>query len=210
MRILIAEDDQVSRLVLSTTLQKWHYDVVATEDGAAALEALQTADAPKLAILDWMMPEMDGIDVCQHLRAQPTPDPTYVILLTAKAEKRDIVKGLEAGADDYLTKPFDRAELHARLHVGIRMIELQRTLADRVRQLQEALGNVKQLQGLIPICAYCKKIRDDQNYWQQVECYVGAHTDARFSHGICPACLDNVVNPQLKELNCKPIPVPSY
>src|SRR5262249_3973980 len=153
-------------------------------------KALQAPDAPKLAILDWMMPELDGVDVCRTLRAEPSAEPTYIILLTAKAEKGDIVKGLEAGADDYLTKPFDRNELRARLQVGLRMLELQKNLADRVRELEAALSNVKQLQGLIPICSYCKKIRDDKNYWQQVECYVSAHTDARFSHGICPACLD--------------------
>jgi DNA-binding response OmpR family regulator len=209
MRILISEDDHVSRLMLSTTLQKWQYDVLTTQDGATALEALQAADAPKLAILDWMMPEMDGVDVCRALRSQANPEPCYIILLTAKAEKGDIVKGLEAGADDYLTKPFDRSELRARLQVGLRMIELQKRLAERVHQLEEALASVKQLQGLIPICSYCKKIRDDKNFWQQVECYVSAHTDARFSHGICPACLDNIVNPQLKKMKCEPIPAAS-
>jgi DNA-binding response OmpR family regulator len=205
MRILIAEDDPVSRLMLTATLQKWQYEVITTADGASALKALQAADAPKLAILDWMMPELDGLEVCRALRRQPKLEPTYIILLSAKTEKGDLVEGLEAGADDYLSKPFDRSELRARLHVGLRMVELQKTLAERVRELEEALASVKQLQGLIPICSYCKKIRDDKNYWQQVECYVSAHTDARFSHGICPSCLENIVNPQLKKMHCETI-----
>src|SRR5439155_4831059 len=104
-----------------------------------------------------------------------------------------IVTGLQAGADDYITKPFDRGELQARLQVGRRIVELQKGLADRVRELEAALSRVRQLQGLLPICAWCKKIRDDQNYWHQVETYIGSHSDARFSHGICPDCLKTVM-----------------
>src|SRR5262249_57910928 len=99
------------------------------------------------------------------------------------------VTGLQSGANDYVTKPFDRAELQARVCVGKSVVELQRSLALRVRELEDALSQVRQLQGLLPICCYCKKIRDDRNYWQQVETYVGDHSAARFSHAICPDCL---------------------
>ena len=200
MRLLIAEDDLVSRKMLEATLARWGYDVVITSDGEAAWRALQQKDAPKLAVLDWMMPGLDGVDVCRNLRAVQTPEPTYVILLTAKGNKADIVSGLQAGADDYIVKPFDREELRARVQAGVRIVELQSSLAARVRELEEAIGRVKTLQGLLPICSYCKRVRNDGDYWQQVESYVSDHSDARFSHGICPDCYESVVRPQLQTL----------
>ena len=116
----------------------------------------------------------------------PSRASLYVILLTARDARADVVAGLDAGADDYLIKPFDLEELRARVQVGRRLVALQDRLADRVAELQEALTKVKQLNGLLPICAYCKRIRTDQNYWEQVEHYVAEHSEAQFSHGICP------------------------
>ncbi len=197
MRIVIAEDDAVSRRVLQATVAKLGYDVVVTVNGREALEALQAPDSPRLAILDWMMPEMDGLEVCQRLRALTHEVPVYLLLLTACDSKPQIVAGLESGADDYLTKPFDRDELRARLMVGRRIVELQTSLAARVRELQVSLTQVNQLQGLLPICSYCKKIRDNENYWQQVENYIAARSDANFTHGICPDCYVSVIQPQL-------------
>jgi DNA-binding response OmpR family regulator len=134
MRILIAEDDPVSRRVLEAMLVKWGYGVLACSDGAEAWQALQCPDASKLAILDWMMPIMDGVQVCQKVRAEPATESMYIILLTAKTEKDAIVAGLEAGADDYVTKPFNRSELRARLQVGVRVVGLQQTLAERAAE----------------------------------------------------------------------------
>lgn len=201
MRVLIAEDDAVSRRVLETMLVKWGFEVVVAHDGKQAWEALQQLDAPQLAVLDWMMPEMDGIEVCRYVRGLERSRRMYIILLTAKGRKEDIVAGLQAGADDYLTKPFDKEELRARLNAGVRILQLQAELADRVRDLETALASVKLLQGMLPICCYCKKIRDDGNYWQQVEQYVAEHSQAQFSHGICPDCFDRVVKPQLADLD---------
>ena len=201
MRILIAEDDLVSRRMLEATLLRWGYEVVVTSDGLAAWQALQEKDAPRMAILDWMMPGLDGIDICRKARARPTSEPPYVILLTAKGSKTDIVSGLQSGADDYIVKPFDRDELRARVQAGVRILSLQASLAARVRDLEEALARVKTLQGLLPICSYCKRVRNDDHYWQQVESYVSDHSDARFSHGICPDCYETVVRPQLVILN---------
>jgi DNA-binding response OmpR family regulator len=147
-----------------------------------------------------MMPGMDGIELCHRVRSAFTATPPYLILLTAKGRREDIVIGLQAGANDYVTKPFDREELRARMQVGLRMIELQQSLADRVKALEEALTRVKQLQGLLPICSYCKKIRDDQNYWQQVESYISEHSEAQFSHSICPDCYERLVKPELDQL----------
>jgi phosphoserine phosphatase RsbU/P len=190
MQILIAEDDAVSRRLLEATLRRWDYEVIVTCDGQQALDALQAPDAPPLAILDWMMPLVDGPQICRRLRSLERTQPTYIILLTAKGTKEDVVTGLDEGADDFMTKPFDRDELHSRIRVGIRMIELQRKLSARVRELTDAVTQVRQLQGLLPICSYCKRIRDDQNYWQQVESYLSRHSEIRFSHGICPECYE--------------------
>jgi len=197
MRILIAEDDSVSRRLLEALLHKWGYEVVQCIDGTSAWEALQKPDAPDLAVLDWMMPGIDGVDLCQRLRGLPRPFPTYTILLTAKDRMEDIVSGLRAGADDYVVKPFNRDELQARVQVGLRVVGLQQALADRVKELEVALARVKQLHGLLPICSYCKKVRNDQNYWQQVEAYVSEHSEAQFSHGVCPECYEKHLKPQL-------------
>ena len=197
MRILIAEDNLTSRCALELHLARWGYEVVSTTDGAEAWAVFQEPGAPRLAILDWMMPRMDGLEVCRRVRAQPTVEPPYIILLTARGDRDDIVAGLDSGADEYLTKPVDPGELKARLRAGCRVLQLQESLEARVRELETALTRVKQLQRLLPICCYCKKIRSDKNYWQQVEAYLTEHADVRFSHGICPDCYDTVVRPQL-------------
>lgn len=200
-KILIAEDDEVSRRVLEHTLTGWGYEVVITRNGAEAWSALTSAgDIPKISILDWMMPEMDGAEICRRVRAMKQTAPLYIIMLTAKGSKADIINGLEAGANDYLTKPFDRAELRARLGVGEMVVEMQEALAERVKELEAALAKIKQLQEILPICSFCRRVRDDQDYWQSVETYISEHTDTKFSHGVCPHCYDSVYKPELEEL----------
>src|SRR5580698_11568707 len=127
-KILVAEDDAVSQRLLSGLLAKWGYDVLAVSDGLEAMRVLEREDSPALVILDWLMPGSDGVDVIKQLRAQQQPRYRYVLLVTSKGEKRDILTGLDAGADDYLTKPFDASELNARLRVGQRILDLQRQL----------------------------------------------------------------------------------
>src|SRR5947208_7493655 len=200
MRVLIAEDDLVSRHILQATLHKWGYEVVVCTDGTEAWQVLQGDAAPHVLILDWMMPGMDGVQICRKVREVPQPSPAYIILLTARERSQDIVAGLQAGADDYLTKPFDREELHARMQAGLRILELQSNLAERVKELEDALSRVRTLHGLLPMCPYCKKSRSDSNYWQQIENYVSAHSDAQFSHGVCPQCYEKIVKPQIEEL----------
>jgi sigma-B regulation protein RsbU (phosphoserine phosphatase) len=201
LRVVIAEDDAVSRRILETLLRKWGYEVTTTLDGEAAWEALHEPNAPSLAILGVMMPGIDGLELCRRLRQSPSSVPPYIILLTATQGVPEIVKGIEAGADDYLTKPYDRDELRVRVQVGARIVELQTKLAERVQQLEVALNHVKQLEGILPICSYCKKIRNDLNYWQNVESYVADHSQAEFSHSICPACYETTVKPQLESLD---------
>src|SRR5262245_38732337 len=125
MKILIAEDNHLYRLALQATLTEWGYEVVAVEDGPGALEMLQGDDAPKLAILDWMMPGMEGVEVCRRVRALRKPEPPYLIVLTSKDGKENMVTALDSGADDHIAKPFDREELRARLRVGLRIVGLQ-------------------------------------------------------------------------------------
>lgn len=196
MHLLIADDDAASRRILEAMLIKWGYAVTAVADGDAAWTALLARpDEAQLAILDWIMPGMDGVEVCRRYREAFPSNPCYLILLTAKDQKKDIVAGLAAGADDYIAKPFDMEELRARIRVGERMVNLQKALAGRVRELEASQAHVKALQGILPICSYCKKIRNDQNYWQQVESYIAQHSEVAFSHGICPECYERHIKP---------------
>jgi CheY-like chemotaxis protein len=190
VRALIADDDLVTTAAISTSVSAWGFDVVVAYDGNVAWDCLSANPPPPLAIVDWEMPGMDGPELCRRLRADPARAHVYMLLLTARSRPSDVVEGLEAGADDYLVKPVNMNELRARLHVGVRVVSLQERLANKVAELQATLDKVRQLRGLLPICSYCKRIRNDQNYWERVEVYVTEHTDAKFTHGICPTCLE--------------------
>ncbi|MBI3451157.1 MAG: response regulator [Acidobacteria bacterium] len=189
MRILIADDDRASRLVLERTLAGWGHDVVVTEDGASALDRLSAPDAPRLAILDWMMPGMDGGEVCRRLRDRGDTPYIYLILLTGRDGKDDVAEGLATGADDYVTKPFHAAELRGRVRAGGRILDLEAALIERMRELRAAGEHVRQLQGLLPICMHCRRIRDDGDTWKKLESYIEQHTGALFSHSLCNDCL---------------------
>ncbi len=147
MKILVAEDDFASRLILQVVLEKWKYDVISVSDGSEAWEILQKDDAPPIAILDWEMPELDGVGVCSRVKELNRANPIYVIILTGRNTKKDIVKGLDAGADDYVTKPFDENELRARIRVAERMVNIQESLTETVEELRQALELVNSLQG---------------------------------------------------------------
>jgi DNA-binding response OmpR family regulator len=190
--MLVAEDDSTARQAIETLLTAWGYGVTSVVNGTDAWEVFQGPEPPRLAILDWLMPGLDGLEVCRRVRQSPCAESVYLILLTARSGRDDIVAGLESGADDYIIKPADPDELRARVQTGRRIVELQARLAARVHELEEARSREKRLQGLLPICSYCKKIRSDQNYWQQVEEYISDHADVLFSHGICPDCFETV------------------
>jgi diguanylate cyclase (GGDEF)-like protein len=160
MRVLIAEDDPTSRILLKKVLEMWGYDVSVTTNGAEAWEVLQSDDAPRIAILDWMMPEMDGIEVCRHARGLDTRQPPYVILLTALGEKDNMMTGFEAGADDYVRKPYDPAELRARLEVGRRLVELNDELIEAQMRL-EVQARTDPLTGLANRRAIVETLEDE-------------------------------------------------
>ena len=199
MKALVADDEVVSRRILRHVLLKAGWEVVEAADGREALSVLYDPEAPSLAVLDWVMPEVNGVDVCRELRQRSPARTPYLILVTAKDQPEDAIVGLEAGADDYIRKPFDPGELRARVQVGARILTLQQALGDRVSELEQALEQVKQLQGLLPICAWCRNVRDDGNYWQSVEAYISRHSSARFTHTICPSCEDTHLRRELEQ-----------
>ncbi|MCL2012957.1 MAG: response regulator [Cystobacterineae bacterium] len=192
--ILVAEDESVTRMLFITQLSKLGFSVVAVENGTQAWKTLQKEDAPRLVILDWSMPGIDGPTLCSLIRKQKIY--RYILLVTARSRKEDVISGLEAGADDFLTKPVHIGEFHARLRVGQRLLELEETLASKINQLSAALEHVQQLQGMLPICMHCKRIRNNQQIWERIETYIEQRSDATFSHALCNECLETHYPPE--------------
>lgn len=185
MRILIADDDSVARVFLKRVLENLGHQVLAAEDGIAAWAMYQQEDV-RLLILDWLMPELDGLELCRMIRAENDARYTYIIMLTALEGRGRYLEGMSAGADDFVNKPVGPDELAARLRVGERILGLQ--------------TEVRQLEGLLPICSYCKKIRDIDNTWHALDLYIAKKTDTSFSHGVCDECLETHVEPELQRL----------
>lgn len=200
MKVLIAEDDPVSRQVIVMQLAKWGHEAVVATDGREGLAAMEQPEPARLAILDWMMPNLDGLELCRRIRKLEGVPYVYIVMLTAKNREQDIVAAFAAGADDFVSKPAHPEELRARIQAGARIVELQGALTARVRDLENALAQVRALQGLLPICSYCKRVRNDKDYWEQVEVYISQRTDLQFSHGFCPDCYREHVKPQLEEV----------
>jgi sigma-B regulation protein RsbU (phosphoserine phosphatase) len=190
VRALIADDDRLSALMVARAVERLGQDVVIAADGVEAWAVLQSERSAHLAIIDWEMPGITGPELCRRLRADERLSHVYVLLLTTRDTRTDLVAGLDAGADDYITKPFDPEEFRARVHVGLRVLGLQQRLAERIKDLESASSKIDHLQGLLPICSYCRHVRSDQDYWEQVEDYVAHHSGLQFSHGICPRCYD--------------------
>ena len=188
MKVLLAEDDSVSRRILAAQLTRLEYEVEEAEDGLVAWTAFQRSK-PDMVITDWMMPNVDGPELCRRIRSCAASSYTYIIILTAIDRKHGYLEGMEAGADDFVTKPSNFVELTARLKVAQRILSLQK--------------HVSKLEGLLPICPKCKKIRTPQQRWEPVESFIMKRTDALFSHGICPDCYEKLMKPQLDEIRKK-------
>ena len=182
MKVLVADDDAVTRLLLAEVLRAWGHLVTVVENGRQAWQALER-DHFSVLISDWMMPELDGPALCRLVRGAVRSQYTYVILLTALDRRAHYLEGMEAGADDFVTKPFDPGELRVRLRVAERILGLQ--------------GRVQALEGLLPVCMYCKRVDEGGGRWTQIEQYVAARTEAAFSHGICPECFETQAKPDL-------------
>ncbi len=188
MKVLIADDDHVSRRLLQTMLEKWGYEVVAVADGLQAMEILIRDQSVFCAILDWMMPGMEGIDICLRIRHSQEERILYIILLTAKGEGADIVAGLAAGADDYIAKPFEAPELRHRVLAGERIIHLEQAVREKNHELENQIRDVWRLQNLLPICSRCGKPRHDATYLAEVAHYLESHRDELAAGGLCEEC----------------------
>jgi CheY-like chemotaxis protein len=186
MKVLAVEDDAVSRSVLCRSLERLGHEVIETTDGEEAWEAW-IKEKPRVAVSDWQMPKLDGLKLCRRFRAQQGQEYLYFILLTGTgASGQNRRAAAEAGVDDFLTKPIDLSELWMRLRVAERIL----TYTTQVHRLEE----------MMPMCSYCKKIRDDRNYWQQIESYINERTGTEISHSVCPDCYQRVVIPELARL----------
>jgi phosphoserine phosphatase RsbU/P len=185
MNILIVEDDPVARIVLRRSLLQMGHTLDYATNGNAAWDMF-VEHHYQCVISDWMMPELNGLELCEKIRKDSETGYTYFILLTARSKKEDYLAGMNAGADDFLTKPVDNDQLYARLRV-----------AERILQLKD---HVKKLENLLPICSYCKDIRDENGAWEDLEKYMVHRTNTKFSHGVCPNCYENRVKAELKEM----------
>ncbi len=200
--ILVAEDTRTVMAFIRKALEAANYSVIPAEDGLKAWE-LYLEHRPRMLLVDWLMPGLDGLSLCRKIRGAPGDDFTYLIMLTSRDRKEDMIEGLDSGADDYVIKPFDMDVLQSRIRVGWRIVDLERNLAEKVTALECSLTQVKQLSGLLPICSYCKKVRRDKGYWEQVEVYIADRTEAEFSHGICPRCYEKEAMRELEELRAE-------
>jgi sigma-B regulation protein RsbU (phosphoserine phosphatase) len=187
VKILAVEDNAVARAVLRQALQQLGHEVIEAVDGEAGWAAFQRHDEVRVIVSDWTMPRGDGLDLCRRVRARAGEDYVYFILLTARdASEQNQTDAADAGVDDFLSKPLDVSELWMRLRVAERILGY----TQQVRQLEQ----------MMPICTYCKKVRDDQNYWQQIESYISQRTGSDFSHSVCPDCYQRVVIPEIEQL----------
>lgn len=188
MRVLLVDDDEASLRLLKQILGHMGYEVDTAADGQEGWERFQSAEYP-LIISDWLMPNVDGLEFCRRVRGYQTARYTYFVLLTILSGKRSFLDGMEAGADDFLNKPIDQDELVARLRVAERILNLQR--------------EVVQLSGLLPICVYCKRIRELDDQWEGLETYLAKRMETSVSHTICPSCYQSMVAPDLERFQAK-------
>ncbi len=193
MKILVVEDDAVARTVARAALRRLEHEVLEARDGEEAWAMLRQHEDVRVVVSDWVMPQGDGLDLCRRVRGSGRPDYQYFILVTSRdASEENRLAAADAGVDDFLTKPLQLPELWMRLRVAERILGYSR--------------QVQQLQELLPMCSYCKKIRDDRNYWQQLEGYLSARTGFDFSHSVCPDCHQRVVVPEMEKLKASLAP----
>ncbi len=181
MKVLVAEDDPIASAMLVAVLRRLGHEVTVTADGEKAWTAFSFNSA-QVIVSDWLMPGLNGLDLCRRIRAENGSYVYFILLSNMDAAGVNLEQALSAGVDDFLTKPIKPDELRMRLHVAERILNFN--------------TRVQQLETFIPICSYCKKVRDDKNYWSQIEQYINCQTGTQFSHSICPDCYNSEVIPQ--------------
>ena len=190
MEILAVEDDILSRKILRAIIENIGYNVVTADTGTEALKILGGGYI-KIAVIDWNLPGLSGIEICRKIREMDFKIPPYIIIATSANNTKDnVIEALRAGANDYFEKPYSSEELKATLKIAEKIISLQLDLEDRIRELERALDEIKMLRGILPICMKCGKIRADRESWEKIDEYLSKHTDVKFTHGLCPECLD--------------------
>ncbi len=189
MKILIAEDEFTTRMMVQVCLENWGYRVESVTNGEEAWAKLQKVDTPHIAILDWEMPVLDGLEVCRRVKEMDVENPPYVILLTSRDSKMDIIRGFDAGADDYMTKPFNDNELRARTRVAERLVRTQASLSESVTELRAALNQLEMLESGVKVCRACQEIYNKYDgRWQSFDEVLQNGDDPQFVIGTCPRC----------------------
>ena len=187
MKILIADDDPIIRQVLMNLLSKWGYGVVPTTNGAEAWEVLQHDTSLRIGLFDWFMPEINGMELTRRIR-EANIAPFYVMLVTARGGKESMIEALDAGANDFISKPFDREVLQARIKVGVNSVELQSYLIQRLSEAESAAQSVSQLKNFIAVCSVCGNVRDMQDQWHKIQLPFATNTGETAFHVCCPDC----------------------
>ena len=182
--VLVVDDEEQNRDLLRDPLEAQGHEVAEAQSGAEALQKISERQ-PDVVLLDVMMPKLDGFEVCRRLKRDLKTAPIQILMVTALSERKERLMGIEAGANDFLTKPIDVREVTLRVANAVYTKQL-------FTRLENALVEVHQLHGLLPICCYCKRIRDDQNYWHRLETYISGHSGVRFTHRICPDCTEKL------------------
>lgn len=189
IKILIVDDDPEVLLATKRVAQSEDHQVVTASTGVECMDMVKKHH-PDLILLDVVLPDTEGVDICRRIKEDPTLSGTFIVLISGmKTSSDEQATGLDEGADGYIARPISNRELKARINAMVRILKAERERDRLVVELQEALKKIKQVSGLLPICAHCKKIRDDKGYWTRVESYIERHSEAEFSHGICPDCL---------------------
>ena len=191
MKVLVVEDEEVSLIGTAGSIRALGHEVLPAINGAEALAIIQETKIG-VVVSDWKMPVLDGLSLCRAIRANHADYIYFILLSIAQASDENHAAALSAGVDDFLTKPISKRELVARLHVAERILRFT--------------TQVNQLESFLPICSHCRRVRDDQNYWKQIENYINERTGTQFSHGVCPDCYEAYLVPQLRRLGIEPPP----
>ncbi len=188
IKILVVDDDPDILFATARMVKKAGYQTFTADSGKTAMEAVRTI-VPDLILMDVVMPDAEGPELCRRIKEDPNLKGIYVVLTSGlRVESEQQADGLDSGADGYIARPLSNREFLSRVNSMVRILRAERERDQLIEELKKAISEIRKLSGLLPICSHCKKIRDDKGYWSQIESYISAHSDAQFSHSICPAC----------------------